>query len=108
MVMEETLEFPLLIWQEGKAQPALEVSIDFLPKKFEGKWLGTVRGLTSDWVLQNSFKKSTTLWMWGCISVNLVSRHPDHPVPSWSDFIIQFGLPERFGVELDVALVSES
>src|SRR6266478_5901249 len=28
----------------------------------------------------------------GCVSLNMISRHPNTQVPSWSDFIIQFGL----------------
>ena len=39
--------------------------------------------------------------MWGAISVNLIRCHPAHPVPSWSEFLVQFGLPEKFIDELE-------
>jgi hypothetical protein len=42
--------------------------------------------------------------MWGTISVNLIRCHPAHPVPSWSEFLVQFGFPEKFIEELELEL----
>lgn len=99
--MTDLLEFPEFSWREGSIAPALEVSIDFLPEPLEGQWLDVVREFTASWVKANEFKKSGTIWMWGTMSVNLVSRHPEYPVPSWSDFLVQVGLSKRFLAELD-------
>lgn len=102
--MLNVLEFPDLISKNGQTRSALEVSIDFLPEAYKGKWHKVVREFTAKWVRKNAFKKSATLWMWGCISGNLISKHPQNPVPSWSDFIVQFGLPGSFIEELETAL----
>jgi hypothetical protein len=50
-------------------------------------------------VKKKEFTGSATLWMWGCISVNLASRHQPS-VPSWSDFVVQFGLPAEYLTKL--------
>jgi hypothetical protein len=78
-----------------------------LPEPLKVKWHGVIRKFTADWIQKNAFKKRATLWMWGCMSVNLISRHPQYSVPSWSDFILQFGLPGRFISELDTALAGK-
>lgn len=98
--MVASLEFPDLSFSEGKSGPALEVSIDFLPSQYEGQWLDVVREFTADWVRRHDFARSGTLWMWGAVSVNLIRSHPADPVPSWSEFIVQFGLPAPFLPEL--------
>ena len=103
----KTLEFPEHVCSEGASKLALEVSIDFLPKKFDGQWLDTVRRYVATWVAKHDFEKKATLWMWGTMSVNLVSRHPDHQTLSWSEFIIQFGLPKAFLPELEGRLRSQ-
>jgi hypothetical protein len=102
----DSLEFPDLEWKEGKAQPAIEVSIDFLPQRFRGKWHRAVHEVTAEWMGKHPFKKRATIWMWGCISVNMISRHPEHAQPSWSDFLIQFGLPNTFIPYLEHRLAS--
>lgn len=94
--MAKRLEYPELQSIDGAARPALEISLDFLPKNFEGRWLDVVRGFTADWVARTSFKAKATIWMWGAMSVNLAHRHPSHPVPSWSEFLIAFGFPPAF------------
>jgi hypothetical protein len=94
--MVEELNFPEYSWKESRPRTALEVSIDFLPDQYKGRWLDVVRKFTADWVSRNSFKKKATLWMWGSLSVNFISRHPATQVPNWSEFIVQFGLPDRF------------
>jgi len=90
------LEFPELEWTEGTPRPAIEVSIDFLPKEFQGDWHRVVHALMAEWLRKNRFKMRATIWMWGCVSANMISRHPNNPQPSWSDFLIQFGLPTEF------------
>ena len=94
--MSDLLEYPDLSWAAGKSLPAIEVSIDFLPDEFQGRWLDVVRQFTADWVSQTGFRQQGTIWMWGQLSVNLVSRHPAHPVPSWSDFLVQVGFPPAY------------
>lgn len=89
------LEFPKLVWKEKSVQPALEVSIDFLPEEYQGDWHDPIHQFTRRWVHQKNFTASSTLWMWGCISVNLAQRHKPS-VPSWSDFVVQFGMPAEF------------
>ncbi len=102
--MRPALSFPGYIWREDEVRPALEVSIDFLPKQFEGRWIDAVTEFTAGWVLRSRFAKKATLWNWCCISVNLISRHPQNQVPSLSEFIVQFGFPEDFLNDLEEAL----
>ena len=102
--MKKGLNFPEYVRKEGGIRPALEVSIDFLPTQFEGRWLDPVREFTSRWVRRKKFNKKGTLWMLASISTNLISRHPESPAPSLSEFIVQFGLPELFFDELTDAL----
>ena len=104
---EERLEFPEHTWQEGRVCPTIEVSIDFLPQKYYGNWHRSVHQFAENWVLNHKFQRKATIWMWGCMSVNLVSAHPNNPVPSWSDFLIQFGLPSKFWGGLRMYLDSE-
>ncbi len=94
--MTVELEYPELTWKEGQLVPAIEVSIDFLPREYQGNWHRAVQAYTARWVKEKEFKKKGSLWMWGCISVNMISRHPEVHMPTWSDFIIQFGLPTNF------------
>jgi hypothetical protein len=93
--MAQQLEFPDLVWENDTSRLGMEVSIDFLPAEYAGDWHRAVHAYMADWVKKKSFKKSATLWMWGCISVNLIYQHPKNPVPSWSDFIVQFGLTDH-------------
>jgi hypothetical protein len=87
---------------EGGAKSACRwVSIDFPPKQFEGRWLTAVQQFAADWVLRNEFNKRATIWNWCCTSVNLIWRHPQNAVPSLSEFLIQFGLPDHFLGELE-------
>src|SRR5436190_1666463 len=102
--MTEALNFPDYVSKEGQSRAGLEVGIQFLPKQFEGRWLDPVRKFTANWVQRNGFSKRATLWMWGCMSANLISRHPQNSTPSWSEYIVQFGLPERFLDELQESL----
>jgi hypothetical protein len=104
---KEELEFPEHPWVEGQIRPTIEVSIDFLPQRYQGKWHRAVHRFTDNWVRKRKFQQKAAIWMWGCISVNLISRHPDNQVPSWSDFLIQFGMPSRFWDELRMYLDSE-
>lgn len=53
---------------------------------------------------RKGFGRRATIWNWCCMSVNLVSRHPQNPRPSLSEFLIQFGLPGDFLGELQNAL----
>jgi hypothetical protein len=92
------LSFPELAWKEGERRPAIEISIDFIPNEFQGKWLSVVRKFTGNWVRTNNFRGKGTLWMWGTMSVNYITLNH---VPSWSEFVIQFGLPDKFFNQLE-------
>jgi hypothetical protein len=105
--MSEQLEFPDHEWKTGLSRPAIEVSIDFLPAEYKGAWHRAIHEFAARWVKAKKFQKTATIWMWGTISTNLVSRHPENPVPSWSDFLIQFGLPEAFWTDLEQHLARE-
>ncbi len=94
--MENTLKYPDLVWKEREIRPAIEVSIDFLPEKYQGKWRAVVIEYTSHWIERNNFSKKATIWQWATLSVNLALRHPQHFGPSLSEFIVQFGLPGSF------------
>lgn len=104
---DEELEFPDHARKEGQIRPGIEVSIDFLPKKYRNAWHRAVHTHADRWLQKNRFQKTATIWMWGCMSVNLISRHPDTAVPSWSDFLIQFGLPSAFWDQLRTYLDRE-
>jgi hypothetical protein len=41
---------------------AIEVSIDFLPKEFQGNWHRTVHAYTAKWVEKNAYREKATLW----------------------------------------------
>lgn len=105
--MSESIEFPEHAWKERQKRPSIEVCIDFLPEKFKGNWHRAIHMFTYDYIQNHRFDKVATIWMWGCMSSNLISRHPDNPSPSWSDFLIQFGLPATYwdglGLHLDQA-----
>jgi hypothetical protein len=94
--MAEQIEWPELVWKEGATVPAVEVSLDFIPEQYYGNWQPVVRAFAAEWVERKSFKKKATIWMWGAISVNLISRHPQNPVPSWSEFLVVNGFPDQF------------
>jgi hypothetical protein len=104
---DEELEFPDHAWKEGQIRPSIEVGIDFLPAKCLGSWHRVVHGFADTWVQKHRFQKRATIWMWGCMSANLISRHPDNPIPSWSDFLIQFGFQSSFWDELRMYLDRE-
>lgn len=44
--MASVLEFPRLVWKEGRAGFGVEVCIDFLPDEFRGRWLREVEEAT--------------------------------------------------------------
>ena len=48
MLMSDLLEYPNLSWAAGKSLQAIEVSIDFLPDEFQGRWLDVVRKRSPD------------------------------------------------------------
>ena len=39
------IEFPEYVREEGQPSPTLKMSIDFVPKEFEGRWLNVIRKL---------------------------------------------------------------
>lgn len=91
------LEFPDFAWKEGSLQNTLEVSIDFLPSIYEGRWLDVVRESTAEWVRSTAFAKRGTIWMWGSISSNF---QIENKIPSWSEFIVSLGFPASFNSHL--------
>src|SRR5690348_4195339 len=91
--MAKTLEFPDLVWKERTAAYGVEVGIDLLPPKFDGKWRRTVERSLDKWVRSKKFTKSATLWMWGTMSSNFLHESNG---PSWSEFLVAVGLPEAF------------
>jgi hypothetical protein len=102
--MANTLAFPDLAYKAGEPRPTIEISIDFIPEKYRMQWHDIVREFTADWITRNSFQKKATLWNWCCISINLIHKHPDNPVPSLSEYIMQFGFPDRFFIALEERL----
>ena len=64
----EMLSFPELVWKRGQRLPAIEVSIDFIPSQFHGRWLRVVQDFTDDWVKRTRFIGKGTLWMWSSTS----------------------------------------
>lgn len=87
------LEFPELAWKEGERKLAIEISIDYLPQEYQGRWQHPILEFTANWVANKSFEKKGTVYMWGSMSCNYAMKHG---VPSWSEFIIVFGLPAVF------------
>ena len=105
--MENILEYPDLVSKEHEIRPAIEVSIDFLPEKYQGKWRSVVNDFTCHWIQRNNFSKRATIWQWATLSVNFLSRHPQYPGPSLSEFIVAFGLPSSFFSELAAELMQK-
>jgi hypothetical protein len=98
----EELSFPDFVWRENKSRLAIEISIDFIPASFRGRWLPVLQSFTADWVKKNRFLRKATLWMWFTpVSANFLALNG---VPSGSEFVVQFGFPERFFEELEVHL----
>jgi len=95
--MAKTLEFPDLVWKERTAAYGVEVGIDLLPPKFDGKWRRTVERSLDKWVRSKKFAKSATLWMWGTMSSNFLHESNG---PCWSEFLVAVGLPEEFLTDL--------
>ncbi|WP_262269582.1 hypothetical protein [Microvirga yunnanensis] len=102
--MSELLEAPELVWTNGMSRSVLEVSLESIPTEFEGQWLNVVRDFIAEWVRRNSFTGEATIWMWEAIGANLIGRHTSTPAPGSSEFIIQFGLPEKFIRDLELTL----
>jgi hypothetical protein len=90
-----TLSFPEHAWKERDIAFGVEVSIDHLPSKFEGRWREVVEAATHKWIEMKGAKKVATIWMWGTMSVNF----PRNGL-SWSEFVIPVGLPPSFLVYL--------
>lgn len=103
----EELQFPDLVWKEGSQMPAIEVAIDLIPEEYRGQWHNPIYSFTQRWLSKQKGQKRATLWMWGTMSVNSVSRHPETGGPTWADFIIGFGTGAKFIDELSHHLTSK-
>ena len=90
--MSGRLSFPDLVKKTNSPVPALEIGIDYLPKKLQIGWMDHILQFTQRYVESNSITDKATIWNWGGYSQNL-SHNGE---PGFSMFHIVFGLPTSF------------
>lgn len=101
MIVSNTISNPVLLIKTGKPVPTIEVDNDAIVGTYaNGTWEELVAPFTAQWVKEQTFAKSATIWMWGSLSISF--NHPGYSI-----FIAQFGLPMSFFKALKLHLSSE-
>ena len=92
--------FPELVSAKGRSFCSIEVDTDALSLLDEfkyGRWEELIQKAAADWVIENEYKGSGSIWGWGSPSVNFLH-------PSYSVFYAVIGMPEEFREHLEYEL----
>jgi len=82
---------PSLVSKKKGPFPSFEIDIDYLPARYTQNWSSLISIITKKWIAANGFKKTATIWLRGCQSVDF-----HHPQASWSEFIVPIGFPNEY------------
>ena len=88
-----TATFPNLVSPEGRSVCPVEIDVDSLSSEGEtyryGGWEDLIQKITAQWVKQNSYSRTGTIWAWGTPSTNFHRQ-------SFSMFYAVLGMPKQF------------